>query len=139
MITFQSEGIHFTLKAKNKYKAWLDSVSKEELKSIVELNYIFCSDMYLLGLNQQYLKHDTLTDVVTFDNSELPGKVEGDIFISIDRVRDNAMRFGTNSTELPRVMVHGLLHLLGYKDKTKLDKSEMTQKENYYLKNLILA
>lgn len=138
MITFQSEEINFSLKAKNKYKSWLHAVAKEELKSIMELNYVFCSDAYLLQINQQYLNHDTLTDVVTFDNSEKPNKIEGDIFISIERVQENASLLATQSTELSRVMVHGLLHLLGYRDKTKEFKSVMTQKEDYYLKHLQL-
>jgi rRNA maturation RNase YbeY len=86
-----------------------------------------------LSINQTYLNHDTLTDIVTFDQSEDPQKIEGDIFISIERVKENGEKFGTQHTELKRVMVHGLLHLLGYKDKTKADKAQMTEKENTYL------
>jgi rRNA maturation RNase YbeY len=80
------------------------------------------------------LNHDTLTDIVTFDNSEDPKKIEGDIFISIDRVKENGNKLGTSETELKRVMVHGLLHLLGYKDKKKEDKAAMTEKEDFYIK-----
>ena len=133
MITFQSEDLVFDLKEKLKHKQWLKEVAKTEGKAIVELSYVFCSDAYLLTINQTYLNHDTLTDIVTFDQSEDPLKIEGDIFISIDRVRENGEKFGTQATELKRVMVHGLLHLLGYKDKTKPDKALMTEKENTYL------
>ena len=95
---------------------------------------MFCSDDYLLQINQEYLNHDTLTDIVTFDNSEDPKRIEGDIFISIDRVKENGDKLGTKETELKRVMVHGLLHLLGYKDKKKEDKATMTKKEDFYIK-----
>jgi rRNA maturation RNase YbeY len=133
MIIFQSEDLVFDLKEKLKHKQWLKQVAKAEGKSIAELSYVFCSDAYLLSINQTYLNHDTLTDIVTFDQSEDPQKIEGDIFISIERVKENGEKFGTQHTELKRVMVHGLLHLLGYKDKTKADKAQMTEKENTYL------
>jgi rRNA maturation RNase YbeY len=87
-----------------------------------------------LDINQKYLGHDTLTDIVTFDNSEEPEMIEGDVFISIDRVRENALKFDTAESELKRVMVHGLLHLAGYKDKDKAQKELMTIKENEHLK-----
>ena len=134
MIRFCSEDITFSLKEKLKHKAWLNEVAKQEGKKILELSYVFCSDDYLLQINQEYLNHDTLTDIVTFDNSEDPKKIEGDIFISIDRVKENGERLGTKETELERVMVHGLLHLLGYKDKKKEDKALMTDKEDFYIK-----
>lgn len=134
MIQFCSEDITFSLKDKLKHKAWLNEVAKQEGKTILELNYVFCSDDYLLKINQEYLNHDTLTDIVTFDNSEEPKKIEGDIFISIDRVKENGEKLGTSDTELERVMVHGLLHLLGYKDKKKEDKALMTEKEDFYIK-----
>jgi rRNA maturation RNase YbeY len=134
MIQFCSEDITFSLKEKLKHKAWLNEVAKQEGKKILELSYVFCSDDYLLKINQEYLNHDTLTDIVTFDNSEDPKKIEGDIFISIDRIRENGEKLGTSETELERVMVHGLLHLLGYKDKKKEDKALMTQKEDFYIK-----
>ena len=111
MITFLTEDITFGLKEKLKHKAWLKDAAKAEGFAIGELNYIFCSDAYLLDINQKYLGHDTLTDIVTFDNSEDPKMIEGDIFISIERVRENAIKFDTKDTELKRVMVHGLLHL----------------------------
>ena len=134
MIQFCSEDITFSLKEKLKHKAWLNEVAKQEGKKILELSYVFCSDDYLLQINQEYLNHDTLTDIVTFDNSEDPKKIEGDIFISIDRVKENGEKLGTLETELERVMVHGLLHLLGYKDKKKEDKAVMTEKEDFYIK-----
>lgn len=134
MIQFCTEDITFSLKDKLKHKAWLNEVAKQEGKKILELSYVFCSDDYLLQINQEYLNHDTLTDIVTFDNSEDPKKIEGDIFISIDRVKENGEKLGTSDTELERVMVHGLLHLLGYKDKKKEDKALMTEKEDFYIK-----
>jgi rRNA maturation RNase YbeY len=136
MITFSSEDIVFSLPDKNKNKAWLKSVAESEGKSIRDLNYIFCSDAYLLEINQTYLNHDTLTDIVTFDNSEGGKFIEGDLFISLERVKENGEKFGTSDTELHRVMVHGLLHLLGYKDKKKEDKAQMKEKENEYLLKL---
>jgi len=134
MIHFCTENITFSLKEKLKHKAWLNEVARQEGKRILELTYVFCSDDYLLQINQEYLNHDTLTDIVTFDNSEDPNKIEGDIFISIDRVKENGDALGTKETELGRVMVHGLLHLLGYKDKKKEDKVLMTEKEDFYIK-----
>lgn len=134
MIQFCTEDTTFSLKEKLKHKAWLNEVAKQEGKKILELSYVFCSDDYLLQINQEYLNHDTLTDIVTFDNSEDPKKIEGDIFISIDRVKENGEKLGTSETELERVMVHGLLHLLGYKDKKKEDKALMTEKEDFYIK-----
>lgn len=134
MIQFCTEDITFSLQEKLKHKAWLNEVAKQEGKKILELSYVFCSDDYLLQINQEYLNHDTLTDIVTFDNSEDPKKIEGDIFISIDRVKENGEKLGTSETELKRVMVHGLLHLLGYKDKKKEDKALMTEKEDFYIK-----
>jgi probable rRNA maturation factor len=134
MIQFCTEDITFSLKDQLKHKAWLNEVAKQEGKKILELSYVFCSDDYLLQINKEYLNHDTLTDIVTFDNSEDPKKIEGDIFISIDRVKENGEKLGTSETELERVMVHGLLHLLGYKDKKKEDKALMTEKEDFYIK-----
>ena len=136
MITFLTEDITFGLKEKLKHKAWLKDAAKAEGFTIGELNYIFCSDAYLLDINQKYLGHDTLTDIVSFDNSEDPKMIEGDIFISIERVRENAIKFDTKDSELKRVMVHGLLHLAGYKDKDKAQKELMRNKENEHLKNI---
>lgn len=134
-ISFFTEDTNYKLKEKGQIRQWLTTVAKKEGAEISELNYIFCSDNYLLDLNKKYLDHDTLTDIITFSYSEeIEGSVKGDIFISIDRVRENAKTFKVKQEqELHRVMVHGLLHLLGYKDKTKQDKLLMTSKEDHYL------
>ena len=133
-IRFFTEDCSVVLKNKAQLRDWFINTAKAESNSIKELNYVFCSDAYLLEMNQLYLKHDTYTDIITFDNSETDMKVLGDIFISIDRIRENAKNFGVTETdELHRVMIHGLLHLLGYGDKSKTEKAKMTEKENYYL------
>lgn len=133
-IHFFSEEIAFVLKQKQMLRQWLKDAAKEEGFRIGELNYIFCSDEYLLGINQQYLHHDTYTDIVTFDNSEAEARIVGDIFISVERVRENAGTFGvTEQDELHRVMIHGVLHLCGYDDHTPEEKQRMRNKEDYYL------
>jgi probable rRNA maturation factor len=112
---------------------WLKDVITKEGKEIGELVYVFCNDDYLIEKNMQFLKHDTLTDVITFDycNEEI---ISGDILISTERVKENALKYEVDFlTELHRVMVHGLLHLLGYKDKNEKDAKTMREKENYYL------
>lgn len=133
-INFFEEDTSFKPKQKAQLRQWIrDTVIAEGFK-LKELNYIFCSDAYLLQINQQYLDHDTFTDIVTFDNSEVEGEIVGDIFISIDRIRENGARFKTGETdELHRVIIHGALHLLGYTDKSVVTKQKMTQKEDEYL------
>ena len=133
-ISFFEEDISFTLKDKAKVRQWItDTIIAEGFK-LKELNYIFCSDAYLLEINQQYLDHDTYTDIVTFDNSEEEGKIVSDIFISIERIRENAIKFNVTETiELHRVIIHGALHLLVYTDKAPAEKQKMTQKEDFYL------
>jgi probable rRNA maturation factor len=112
---------------------WIKSVIKEEEMIIGELVYVLCNDEYLLKKNIQFLNHNTLTDVITFDYSD-DKIISGDILISTERVVENAKIFNVNYlTELHRVMVHGLLHLLGYKDKNEKDADIMREKENYYL------
>ena len=133
-ISFFEQDISFKLKDKRKIKQWLKATIEAEGFELDELTYIFCSDAYLLQINQQYLDHDTYTDIITFDNSVEASDITGDIFISIDRVSENAVKFGQTFTdELHRVIVHGVLHLLGYKDKTPNDNKKMTQKEDEYL------
>lgn len=133
-INFFEEDISFKLKDKAKVKEWIKTTVETEGYKLKELNYIFCSDKYLLQINQQYLNHDTYTDIITFDNSEKEGIIEGDIFISVDRIRENATKFATSETnELHRVIVHGALHLLGYQDKMAESKKLMTSKEDEYL------
>lgn len=136
-IHFFNEDLSYTLKKKTILKAWIKSVIEEEGYALQELNFILCSDEYLLRINQQYLNHDTYTDVITFDNSEELKMIVGDIFISLERIQENAKEFKhTVTDELCRVMAHGTLHLLGYKDKGKSAKKLMTEKEDYYLAKL---
>ena len=99
------------------------------------MNYVFCSDEYLLEINKQYLDHDYFTDIITFDNSEEDNQLEGDIYISVDRVRENAATFHTDfDTEMRRVLIHGLLHLAGYEDSSEALKTAMRAKEDEYLR-----
>lgn len=134
-IYFFSEETSFHLENSSIHKKWLNFVASEENNGIDHLNYIFCSDDYLLKINKEHLNHNTFTDVITFEYATMP--IEGDIFISVDRIKENASEFNVSfMNELNRVMVHGLLHLLGYKDKTKEDKIEMTSKEDHYLSML---
>ena len=133
-ISFFEEDISFKLKNKAHVRQWITAAIQNEGFKLKELTYIFCSDSYLLQINQQYLDHDTYTDIITFDNSESNKIVTGDIFISIDRIRENAAKFNVpENTELHRVIIHGVLHLLGYKDKSAPDKQKMTEKEDFYL------
>ena len=128
-INFFSEDIDFTLAQPAVTSNWLNSIAQQEDAIIDSLNYIFCSDDYLHNINLEYLDHDTYTDIITFDQSE-DDTLCGDIFISIDRVRDNATSMNTQfSEELHRVIAHGLLHLIGYKDKTTEEAALMREKE----------
>jgi rRNA maturation RNase YbeY len=133
-INFFEEDTNFKPKQKAQLRQWIKDTVVAEGYKLKELNYIFCSDAYLLQINQQYLDHDTFTDIVTFDNSEVEGDIVGDIFISIDRIRENGEKFKSGETnELHRVIIHGALHLLGYTDKSVVTKQKMTQKEDEYL------
>jgi probable rRNA maturation factor len=133
-INFFNEDVTYILKNKTVTRIWINSAIAAEGYALEELNFIFCSDEYLWRMNQQFLDHDTYTDVITFDNSERLKTINGDIFISTDRVKENAAEINVPAeTELCRVMIHGTLHLLGYKDKTKAAKTQMTEKEDYYL------
>lgn len=134
LINFFTEEVDFRLIHKTKLRNWIKSVITEHNKNLYSINYIFTSDKYLIEVNRQYLKHDTYTDIITFDQSNDCNQIEGDIFISIDRVKENTKK--SNSTfldELHRVMIHGVLHLLGFSDKTKEEKQEMRKLENHYL------
>lgn len=129
-IHFFSEDIDFELTDSIKTSNWVTQVIEANQFNLNALNYIICSDNYLLEINQTYLSHDYLTDIITFDNSDEDSVVEADIFISLDRVRDNAKTLKTNlQAELNRVIIHGVLHLLGWDDKTDEDKSKMREKE----------
>lgn len=133
-IHFFSEDISFLIKKKAHIRSWIIDTIVEEGHKIKELNFIFCNDNYLLSINQQFLQHDTYTDIITFDNSEKEGQIVGDIFISVERVQENAERFKSKlEDELHRVMIHGTLHLLGYPDKGAEAKAIMTRKEDFYL------
>ncbi len=130
-IHFFTEDIKFDLKNKRSKKSWIKSIAEEEGYKIAEINYVFCSDDYLLDININYLDHDTYTDIITFDNSESEKIIESDIYISIDRVRENAKTHDIPfEDELDRVLIHGVLHLCGYKDKTKEEEINMRLKEN---------
>jgi probable rRNA maturation factor len=136
-INFFVEDINYTLKHKIQIKEWIKATIIAEGYKLSELNFILCSDEYLLRINQDYLQHDDYTDVITFDNSEGLKMIMGDIFISLERIKENAINFNsTTIRELCRVMIHGTLHLLGYKDKTVAAKKEMTAKEDFYLAKL---
>jgi probable rRNA maturation factor len=138
-IHFHSEDVDFHLVNDKKTIKWIKDSIKNEAKTVGEISYIFCSDEYLHKMNLEYLNHDTFTDIITFDYTE-ENIVSGDIFISIDRVKENATKFNTsiNSVqafegELSRVIIHGVLHLMGYKDKSAQEKEQMRSKEDFYL------
>ncbi|QBZ97093.1 rRNA maturation RNase YbeY [Flavobacterium sangjuense] len=133
MISFNYE-LDFKLEDETLYSDWLSKVIGSEMKSEGEINYIFCDDDYLVEINQQYLDHDTLTDIISFDYS-IGNELHGDIFISIERVRENAIDFRVDfEEELKRVLVHGVLHYCGYKDKSEDDEKLMRQKEEEKMK-----
>jgi probable rRNA maturation factor len=134
MISFFTEEIKFNLPQKLKAKKWLQAVANNYGKKIGDLNYIFCTDDYLLEINKQYLNHDFYTDIITFDQSESDKIIDGEIYISIDRVVENASTIKVNfEDELNRVLVHGVLHLIGFKDKTKEEAQTMRLLENEML------
>lgn len=129
MITFNSE-TSFTPKNQKKLAEWISNVISSEDFEVGEINYIFCDDIYLHKINQEFLKHDTYTDIISFDYT-LGKEVGGDIFISIERVLENAEKFDeVFENELHRVMIHGILHFMGYKDKTKKEKTLMRTRED---------
>mgnify|MGYP005751083849 FL=1 len=131
-IHFFSEDTKFELSQKLKRKNWLKKIAETEGFKIQELNYIFCSDEYLYQINVDYLNHDDYTDIITFDNSEEEKAIEGDIFISIDRVKENAVKHQqTEERELSRVISHGIFHLVGYKDKSHSEAKQMRAKEEF--------
>lgn len=133
MVRYFFEDIDFQFKPKRFTSSWLKTVAESEIRRLGEVNLIFCSDNYILDINQRFLQHDYFTDIITFDYCE--GNVlSGDLFISVDSVRENSLEYGTEfEDELNRVIVHGVLHLVGYDDHTEEDVKEMRSKENYYL------
>ena len=128
-IYFSTENIDFELADASRVKKWITAVVDAQGKRVGNLNYLFCDDAYLIGVNQTYLNHDTYTDIITFDYVE-GNVVSGDILISVERVRENAHLFNTPfEQELHRVIIHGVLHLLGQADKSDEDAAEMRRKE----------
>ena len=128
-IWFSAQSVDFELPEPQKVKKWLSEVICRRGKSVGNINYLFCDDEYLLGVNRQYLDHDTYTDIITFDYV-VGGLISGDILISIDRVGENATKFGVPfEHELHRVVVHGVLHLLGQGDKSDDEAREMRRQE----------
>jgi probable rRNA maturation factor len=119
------------------YTAWLEDIILSEEKKLGEINYIFCNDDYLLKVNQDYLRHDYYTDIITFDY--VKGRtISGEIFVSLQRISDNASTLSKNyEEELRRVLAHGILHLCGYKDKTEEEEKQMREKEDHYLAKYI--
>ena len=133
MVSYFKEDTKFDFKEKRLTNRWLKLVAESEIRRLGDLSIIFCSDNYILDVNMKYLQHDYFTDIITFDYCE-GDTVSGDLFISVDSVRENALFYGTEfKDELNRVIVHGVLHLIGYDDHTEEDIREMRAKENYYL------
>lgn len=134
MIRFFNEDVPYKLPQKQLTRQWLKQQAEQEGYTVGELNYIFCSDDYVLQVNRDHLQHDYYTDIITFDTSEDEDRIEGDIFISVDRVADNALQLGIPADqEMRRVLAHGLLHLCGYGDKTDDEIGLMRSKENDWI------
>ena len=133
MIRYFNQDIKFEFKSKLLTNRWLKMVAESEIRKISDINVIFCSDNYILDVNMKYLQHDYFTDIITFDYCE-GDRLSGDLFISIDSVRENSQFYGTSfADELNRVIVHGVLHLIGYDDHSEADIATMRAKEDYYL------
>ena len=133
MISYFFEDTDFQFKNRTINNKWLRLVAESEIRRIGQISIIFCSDNYILDVNQQYLQHDYFTDIITFDYCE-GDRLSGDLFISVDTVRENAQEYGTEFTdELNRVIVHSVLHLIGYDDHSEEDIAVMRKKEDYYL------
>ncbi len=133
MVSYFTEDITFPFKLKRLTSKWLKFVAHSEARRLGDISIIFCSDQYILGVNRKYLNHDYYTDIITFDYCE-GDLLSGDLFISIDSVRENAAFYGTAfENELNRVIVHGVLHLIGYDDHTEEEITQMRSKEDYYL------
>lgn len=133
MISYYFEDTDFVFRERNLNGRWLRMVAESEVRRLGNVSIIFCSDNYILDVNQRYLGHDYFTDIITFDYCE-GDRLSGDLFISVDSVRENAIEYGTEfKDELNRVIVHGILHLIGYDDHTEDEVKTMREKENYYL------
>jgi probable rRNA maturation factor len=133
-ISFNKADATATLTNRVALKSFIEKRLKKEGLAIESLNYVFCSDKYLLQINKQFLNHNYYTDIISFDLSEEPGKLIGEVYISVDRVKDNAKTHGaSNKEELLRVIFHGALHFCGYKDKKPADAKKMRQMEDTWL------
>lgn len=134
LTNFFSEEKKFTLKGKNKVRLLIKKICQYEKKKLGFINCIFCSDNYLKEINNKHLKHDYFTDIITFDHAEDKNNIEGDLYISLDRTNENSRKYNVDENEeLTRVIIHGVLHLVGYKDKSEKEKLIMSEKENKYL------
>lgn len=133
-INFFNEEVNFTLRQKNAVRTWIAEAVEAEGAEHGPLNFVFCSNAFLSNMNVKYLNHSTLTDIITFDLSDEEGSISGDIFISVEMARENAGEFKSSiQEEVRRLIIHGVLHLIGYKDKTSADKAVMTEREDHYL------
>ncbi len=133
-INFFTEDVIFQLSQKTVLRNWITMAIEDHKKKLKTINYIFCSDDFLLAMNEKYLHHNTYTDIITFNQSSKPEYLEADIYISITRVRENALTLHVPFiTELNRVLIHGVLHLIGFNDKSKNEKLEMRKTEDHYL------
>lgn len=136
MITYHLEGVEKPKICTRRTSKWVKEVAEKHGKIVGEIAYIFCSDPYILEVNKQYLQHDYFTDIITFDYSE-GNKISGDLFISLDTVKSNSEQFGTDYyEELERVIIHGILHLCGFKDKEPADEARMREEENKAISSL---
>lgn len=130
-VSFTFDQVHFPLKNRRNLKAFISDLFRREGFFLQKLDYIFCTDDFLLKINRQYLQHDTFTDIITFNLSDNPAQLVAEIYISADRVKENARKFGVSfEQELYRVIFHGVMHLCGYGDKTAAEKKRMRAKEN---------
>lgn len=138
-ILFYNNNTSFTLKNKNKIKAWIVASVQEEEHHISEIQYIFCDDSFILELNKKALQHNYFTDIITFQYNNKKEPIQSEIYISVDTVKSNAKLFNTSfQKELLRVIIHGVLHCCGYNDKTKAQEKQIRDKENYYLNKIVL-
>ena len=138
MISYYFQDVDFKFREKRRTNQWLRLTAESEIRRIADISIIFCSDPYILDINQKYLGHDYFTDIITFDYCE-GDSLSGDLFISVDSVKENSIEYGTDfKDELNRVIIYGLLHLIGYDDHTVEETAVMRMKENYYLSLRVL-
>jgi rRNA maturation RNase YbeY len=133
-INFFNEEINFTLPQKGRSRDWIKEIFRREKRKDGVINIVFCSDYFLLGINEKYLSHNTFTDVITFDLSTDKSHINADIYISIERIKENSKTFKSSfKSELYRVMCHGILHLIGYNDKSPDEAFLIREREDFYL------